>query len=84
MANPVMVNVPANAWTKVATNVTSGVIYNISNLPLFQTYRMTGDPAPTSREEGVDIGDGEAEILSGDGIDIYLWSNSEGKIRLDI
>jgi hypothetical protein len=84
MPNPVLITIIPNQWNLVATNATSGVIYNISNLEMRQTYRMTGDPPPTTLEEGVDIGDGYAEISNNAGIDIYLWSDTQGKVRVDL
>ena len=54
MANPALQTLSADAWTAVATAVSAGVIYIKDTSPTYlQTYRMTGDPAPTTADEGV-------------------------------
>ena len=76
MANPSIVTLTANTWQKVATNVTTGIIHckNPDN-PVLQTYRMTGESAPTTTTEGI-LWDGESplEISASAGIDVYLYA----------
>lgn len=95
MAEPVFVDCPKNAWTKVATNVTSGFINIVKDdIAYLQTYKMTGvNPAPTLKSVGVKIYDPQNPSLRAyqqiikatAGIDIYIWAeNSDGKVRVDI
>ena len=55
MANPATVNLTANTWGLVAEDVTTGQIKRMDNSPnvYLETYRMTGETAPTSQTEGV-------------------------------
>lgn len=83
MANPIIVVALANQWTKVATAVTGGVIDQMTDDMMLQTYRETGEAAPTEREEGVQW-EGQMEISNNTAIDIYIWSEVEGKVRVSI
>jgi len=83
MANPALIDCPEGQWTKVATDVTSGVIHTISDAPAkyTQTYRATGDAAPTTIAEAVPFKD-ELIISASVGIDVYVWpQGAAGKIR---
>jgi hypothetical protein len=78
MANPVKVNVPADTWTKVADNVVSGLItikqWQASRY--YQTYRVTGDPAPTgdqSEDTSTVTTSREINIAAVEAIDVYLF-----------
>ena len=90
MANPVIINCPANEWVKIATNVVSGQIHKKTEAPqeYLYTYRETGDPEPTDKEEGVllFIGNVVSEIIkNSSGIDIYIYPvTSAGKVRVDL
>lgn len=92
MANPVITAVPANAWTKVATNVLAGQIHRISNAPnvYLQTYRLTGGGAPTLKSEGViafQRGDITEQISASAAIDVYMWADGgggAGSVRVDV
>ena len=89
MSNPVIISCSEGEWTKVATNVTTGNIRKISFTPeiYLQTYRLTGEAAPTLEDEGcrlfqdfVDEG-----ISATEGIDIYVWTKGEdGVVRVDL
>jgi len=90
MANPVLVDITKNTVTKVATNVTAGVIHRmITSAQYLQTYRLTGQAAPneaTMLSEGVLMFEKENkdEISSTAAIDVYVYcKNTDGKIRLD-
>jgi len=50
MADPVLIACPADVWTKVATNVTTGLIniFKKTNTRYYQTYRDTGGGAPSN------------------------------------
>lgn len=89
MADPVLIDCPADIWTKVATNVTIGQIHRKSTKPngYLQTYRLTGGTAPTDVEEGVPVfgGGSQAEISAAAAIDVYIQPmGSAGKVRTDL
>lgn len=86
MANPVLVNCPEGQWTKVATNVTAGVVHIVSLDPekYTQTYRVTAGPAPTTLDEAVWFKD-ELSIAASAAIDVYIWPiGAAGKVRVDL
>lgn len=84
MADPAIVDIPEWVWTKVATNVVTGVISKINYVPrYFQTFRLTGTAAPaaptegTIPEEAIQIflnDENQAIISSNDLIDVYIMS----------
>jgi hypothetical protein len=89
MANPSTVNCPANEWTLVAQNVTTGQIHKTLTDPnkYLQTYRMTGGDAPTGIDEGVPVfvGCDSAIISAAAEIDVYIYAIGDaGKVRVDI
>jgi len=89
MANPIFVDCVKNTWTKVATNVITGLIHKFDPTPYeyLQTYRETGDPAPTLRSDGVvAFEDSKSEVISAiAGIDVYLYPIIDnGRVRVDI
>lgn len=89
MANPVFVECLADTWTKVATNVVSGQLHKASKDPerYLQTYRQTGDVAPTLESEGVPafVNSDTEEISAGEGIDVYIYAVSNtGNVRADL
>lgn len=86
MATPVLIDCPEGQWTKVATNVTAGVIHIVSYDPekYLQTYRDTTGAAPTTIAEGVWFKD-ELNISASTGIDVYVWTiNKAGTVRVDL
>lgn len=88
MANPAIVACPADTWTVVATNVTSGAVFNMTpEVPFMQTYRMTGQPAPSSDADAVfAFVDPDAPLVIGASaaIDVYLKAvDSAGSVRVD-
>lgn len=88
-SNPLLVDCPANQWTKVATNVVTGQVWRMTSAPskYLQTYRVTADPAPTDKSEGVGaFADVEKEIISASSaIDVYLYPvDAAGRVRVDI
>ncbi|RLB92830.1 MAG: hypothetical protein DRH26_05330 [Deltaproteobacteria bacterium] len=89
MANPVFVSCIKDSWTKVATNVTTGAIHKFDVTPYeyLQTYRDTGDPAPTLITEGIPaFENSRTDMISAtSGIDIYLYPiTATGKVRVDL
>lgn len=87
MANPVIVACPANAWTKAATNVQVGNIWLMNTDPgaYLQTYRLTGEAAPTEKSEGVLVPHPGMAIDSSPAIDVYVYAvNDAGSVRVDV
>lgn len=91
MANPVYPQAcTKNAWTKVATNVTTGVLHiKQSGVRYLSTYRMTGVAAPTEKAEGAPmfIENPYREYISASaGIDVYVWADGDidGVLRVDL
>ena len=89
MATPVFKACTKNAWTKVATNVQTGLIHKVSTAPnvYLHTYRDTGDPVPTLRTDGIPMFDegGTVGISAVAGIDIYVWVDKvAGSVRVDL
>ena len=91
MANPVYpVTCTQGQWTKIATAVTIGQIWRMEKKAIyFHTYRLTGEAAPTTINEGAQIFPEEYpvfEIISAhQQIDIYIWcKNADGIVRVDV
>ena len=89
MATPVFVTCTKDTWKKVATNVQTGFVHKVSHAPnmYLQTYRDTGDAAPTLRTDGVELfAKGITEdIFAIAGIDVYVWADGDaGKVRVDL
>jgi len=86
MANPTKIDVSKNTWTKVATNATSGIITIRQWQPskYYQTYRVTGDPAPTgdhNEDTSVLTTGQEISISAIEAIDVYLYCyNLDGEV----
>jgi hypothetical protein len=79
MANPVIISCPKGEFTKSdGVSPKTGVQYR-------QTYRDTGDPAPTERYESVKVLEKGMPINSNIDIDVYIWcDNDDGSIRVDL
>lgn len=94
MANPLTVSCPADVWTKVATNATAGMVHKFYDdddiadpTAYLQTYRVSGEAAPTSKDEGVVcFYESNSEIIeSSYGIDVYIMPiDRAGSVRVDI
>ena len=91
MATPTFKNLPKDEWTKVATNVTAGMLHKVKTGPNVyrQTYiQPTGAAAPANDASlGVPIFDeGNSEpIKSGTGVDVYIRPKGvAGRIRVDV
>ena len=89
MAAPVFVTCAANAWTKVATNVTAGMAHQDSYAPngYLQYSTPTGGAAPTLVTQGVPVfvASGDEPISAAAGVDVYLWAHAqEGRVRMDL
>lgn len=85
MANPALIDTPADQWTKVADSVTSGIVWiKNTSVEYLQTYRVAADPVPTSRDEGVPLNDA-AVISDLAAIDVYVYAiGGDGRVRVDI
>ena len=80
MANPVAVTLVVDTWTKVATNVTTGVIerkdgFNDKSLIILETYKLTGEAAPANDDTAVWWTSNPLTISSSAAIDVYLKAN---------
>ncbi len=101
MANPLVVEINTEwVWQKVATSVKTGVIHRLTTVvEYYQTYRLTGQAAPTAPtlgtlpEEAVIMFEesGSESISSAADIDVYImvkYDNTlalrNGKIRVDV
>jgi hypothetical protein len=91
MADPSIVPVVGNNFTKVATNVTSGQIHILDTSPYYvYTYRMNGQPAPTypaDLDECTDFVGKSMSISAAAAIDVYLATAKDdggGSVRVDL
>ena len=101
MANPLVVNISTEwVWQKVATAVKTGAIHRlVSTVYYYQTFRLTGQAAPTAPTAGTipaeavkifDVSD-TVPISSQVDIDVYIMvANRDddvldtGKVRVDV
>jgi len=79
---------PADEWTLVAADQIMGYIYRMSTSPNLYLYtsRMTGNPAPTLRSEGVPIllNQDYKFIIALGAIDLYVMAvGADGAVRYD-
>lgn len=89
MADPVFVDCPEDTWTLVAEKVATGLIHRKENIPHYlQTYRDTGELAPTDNgEEGIPIfvDSITAVISAASDIDVYIMAKGrDGRVRVDL
>jgi len=91
MASPVFVDLPADTWTLIATNVTQGQVHLVGTKPnvIRSTYiQPTSNPAPADNPAlGVPVFEGvttEAINFTA-GADIYLRPEGEvSRVRVDV
>lgn len=91
MAEPSIAAItPANAWVKVATNVTTGFVHVLTGSPInyVHTYRTTGGAAPdpvANLNEAVSFKKVTEEISASVAIDVYVMNTKEvGSVRVDV
>ena len=86
MANPAIVSCPKNTWTKVATNVTAGQVKVQDQSALyFETYRLTGNSAPTGITELSGLHGKTITIAASAAIDVYIYcQRNDGLVRVDV
>jgi len=83
MTNPEIIEIPAEEWTKVATGVKNGSVWILDHSTEYlYTTRDTGDPAPTSTEEGGIFEDKDRYIYNTVLIDVYLYAKTGGKVAV--
>ena len=88
MSDPIYpISCPQGQWTKIATDVIVGQVWRMEkNVIYYHTYRLTGEAAPITIDEGVLMfKNGVFEIISANqNIDIYVWcKNGTGSHRRD-
>jgi hypothetical protein len=88
MPNPEFKEIPADGWELVATNVIAGQIHKARSISgqYLQTYVLTGEDAPEGRDKGVPafIGTYTEPIMASEGIDVYIWADQDGRVRVDV
>ena len=88
MANPVSIALAADVWTVVATNVTAGYVWAQDAGTYVQTFKLTGQAAPTDDDEAAagPVHNGPAqEIKSAVAIDVYIKRRrTAGRVRVDL
>jgi hypothetical protein len=85
MANPVIHNITAETWVKVATGVTVCMVHIMTNNGFSQTYRLTGHDAPTNLSDAVKMHDKFLQFSASASSDLYIYSHCDnGKVRVDI
>ncbi len=88
MENPQFpINLIGGQWNKIATNINgAGTIHKkTKDVDYLQTYRLTGETAPTDISEGVLMFlDYSYEPFGVDSaVDIYVWASKDAVLRLD-
>ena len=85
MADPIIVTCAEDAWTQVATNITTAIIHKKITTPqYYHTYRLTGGTAPTDLSDGIVLVDQSVEYNHSAPIDIYIYAQgAAGSVRVD-
>jgi len=89
MNNPVVFECPKGTWVKIATGITNGTVYRLTAANKYiQTYRVTGDAAPTTKDDGAQLfgveDQNSARIICDTAADIYVMCVSQdGSVRID-
>lgn len=94
MAEPVFIDLPEGAWTKIAEATTTGVVSKKTEAPqeYLQTYRTAGGTPPPNTEAGKEEGvpmfqdlRASEEISSSSPIDVYIFPvGAAGRVRVDV
>jgi hypothetical protein len=84
-ADPTTISLTADTWTKVATDVTHGQVWVVTqNTKYVHTYRLTGGAAPTDLTDAVVLSI-MAEIGASVGIDVYVRAiGVAGSVRVTL
>jgi hypothetical protein len=88
MPDPFTTQCPDGVWTLIASDQIMGYLYKQNNSPAKYLYtsRMTGNPAPINRTEGVPVFTGidYKFIIALGAIDIYIMAiGADGAVRYD-
>jgi acyl-coenzyme A synthetase/AMP-(fatty) acid ligase len=88
MPDPIRIVCHKDVWTPVALDQIMGYLYPMDKRPSMYLYtsRMTGNPAPTERSEGVPIFTNKDYkfIIALDAIDLYVMAvGADGAVRYD-
>ncbi|MCK5127568.1 MAG: hypothetical protein KAR42_15030 [candidate division Zixibacteria bacterium] len=85
-SDPAIVACPEGEWTLVAETVTSGNIWiKDTRAQYSQTYRLTGEAAPTLFDEAVLVSSPGDCIRATEAIDVYIWcQKNAGSVRVDV
>jgi hypothetical protein len=87
MPNPLVVDLTANTWTKVATAVKTGQVTIKNNTPNMykHTYVLTGESAPTDDTKAHKFIANSGYISAAEDIDVYIKSvGKNGKILVEV
>lgn len=87
MANPISIECALDTWTKVAENVSRGLVFiKEVGAVYYSTYRETGEAAPTSLDEGVRLRQPGGKIIAQTKpIDVYIWAQRlKGKVQVHV
>ena len=86
MANPIIVECPADTWTKVASAVNTGVVHIKDRTPgkYLHTYRTADDPAPVNLDDAIPF-EPLAVISSSFPIDVYILPvDKDGEVLVSL
>ena len=88
MANPVVIPIIKNEWSKVATAARVGAVIPLKQGATYlQTIRVTGDPAPTNGDfsDAKEFAFSGAVISNSFDIDVYISTvGGDGEVRVDL
>lgn len=87
MANPIVISIPANQWTIVATGVTIGQIeyFSPESKNVLVTHRDTGDPEPTDLNDASLLPRGATPISDSMPIDVWVYcTNGTASLKVSL
>ena len=87
MADPTVTALTRDTWIKVATNITAGTfdVVRFGTQAVFQTYRMTGNAAPTDLTDGIVLTANQLIVAAPAAIDLYLYAQDHtSKVRISL
>ncbi|MCK5548294.1 MAG: hypothetical protein KAI64_04720 [Thermoplasmata archaeon] len=87
MPDPVFIDTLEGQWTLVAADVITGIVDRITSGTMYlQTYVLTGTAAPVGRSLGVPtfVGDTQLIIDANESVDIYIWSDRPGRVKVSV
>ena len=87
VSDPAVIACTKDAWTKVAADVTSGMIHILSGAPnqYSHTYRVTGNAAPSDLADAITLQYVSTSISAPGAIDVYVYAHGvAGSVRVDL